>query len=62
MPKYRVSHKTKGEAVIEAARYVQDGAGTRFYDEDGRDIASFTDGEIANVVLDTVKFTGGSSK
>lgn len=57
MPTYKVTHKFKGTAEITADRYVSDGSGTRFYDEDGKPVASFADGQIIDVVDASVTFT-----
>ena len=56
MNSYKVAHTTQGTATIQASRYVQDGAGTRFYGEDGELIASFYDGEIKSVTNASVVF------
>lgn len=35
---------------IEAARFITDGSGTRFFDEGGAMVAAFVDGQVASVV------------
>lgn len=53
---YRLTNKLGQTAVLEAARYEQDGSGVRFYDASGAIIASFYDGEIRTVVPASVEF------
>ena len=53
---YRIYHRRLGTTTIEAHRYVQDGSGTRFYDANDQQIASFYDGEITSVMPAAVAF------
>lgn len=56
MPKYKVTRKDGKTATIEAARFITDGAGTRFFDEDGGVVASFTDGALRDVMDAAITF------
>lgn len=58
---YRITDRQNRTALIEADHYEQDGSGTRFYDADGKQIASFYDGEIRQVVDASVNFEGGET-
>lgn len=50
MPEYKITRSDGQVATLTAARYVRDGSGDRFYDEDGNTIASFPDGDRVTVV------------
>lgn len=54
---YRLTNRDGAQAVLDAAHYERDGSGTRFYDLDGNEIASFYDGELRSVVPASVTFT-----
>lgn len=56
---YKIVTRKNQTATIEAERYEQDGSGTRFYDADDEQVASFYDGEIRSVVPASVVFEGG---
>ena len=56
MTEFVLTRRDGKTARISAARFVQDGSGTRFYDADGNVLASFGDGQISNVVPAGVTF------
>lgn len=58
MAKFKLTNKKGQIAEIEAADYTKDGSGYRFYDDSGKLIADFADGELSSVVNETVKFGG----
>lgn len=54
---FKVQLKTGAELTLIAARYETDGSGTRFFEEDGGVVASFTDGMVAYVLPGDVVIT-----
>lgn len=55
---YTVTRRDGAAGTITAARFETDGAGTRFYGDDGGIIAAFSDGQIASVHdADALSFT-----
>lgn len=51
MKKFKVSFRDgSDDLIVSAKRFVTDGAGVRFYDEEGELVASFMDGHVARVI------------
>ncbi|KRW94301.1 hypothetical protein AQY21_20440 [Paracoccus sp. MKU1] len=56
MANFKVIRADGAQATITADRFESDGAGTRFYNEDGGVVASFTYGQLTDVYPADVVF------
>lgn len=54
--KFKLTRRDDKTATIEAERYEEDGMGIRFYDAEGKKIASFADGSLKSVLPDDLSF------
>ena len=62
MPLYHLTRKDGKTATIDASSFVSDGAGTRFYAEDGSVLAAFGDGQITTVARVALAFADPASE